>query len=425
MYQNKKAVLIFGVGPLQESIIGRAKKMGLHTVGIDPCEDATCRDCVDAFEVVPGQDYEGHCAVIEKYGIDAIVTAATDKPLVMMARLAKKYGFPFYSVETAQWSTDKFQMKERFELGGVPHAQGVLLRAEDLKGSLCSKSPENSSENFSDRFLINFEDDRTTQELHFPVIVKPRDNSGSRGVKLCRDKNELQISIDEALENSKLDTVLVEEFIEGPEYSIESLHHDGKSEVIQFTEKKTTEFPYNVELGHIQPANISDENKQKIREIISKIGKALNFENCPSHTELKINERGIFVIETSPRLGGDYITSTLTPLSTGVNLEDELLKIALGEEINPTPKAVQYSGVRFFSFEEGSVIKHVPNEELVKGWPHVVDFSFNLQKGEKVHQITSSLNRYGHITLIAGNRESIDDAFEKYEKAILEKCLND
>jgi len=395
MYQNKKSVLIFGVGPLQESIIARAKKMGLYTVGIDPCEDATCRDCVDAFEVVPGQDYEGHCAVIEKYGIDAIVTAATDKPLVMMARLAEKYGFPFYSVETAQWSTDKFQMKERFELGCVPHAQGRLIsKVEEAEG------------------------------LVFPVIVKPRDNSGSRGVKLCRDKNELQISIDEALENSKLNTVLVEEFIEGPEYSIESLHHDSKSEVVQFTEKKTTEFPYNVELGHIQPANISDENKQKIREIISKIGKALNFENCPSHTELKINDRGIFVIETSPRLGGDYITSTLTPLSTGVNLEDELLKISLGEKINPTPNAVQYSGVRFFSFKEGSVIKHVPNEEFVKGWPHVVDFSFALKEGDKVNRITSSLNRYGQLILQAGNRDAIDEAFEKYEKVISESIFS-
>ena len=394
MYQNKKSVLIFGVGPLQESIIARAKKMGLYTVGIDPCEDATCRECVDAFEVVPGQDYEGHCAVIEKYSIDAIVTAATDKPLVMMARLAEKYGFPFYSVETAQWSTDKFQMKERFELGGVPHAQGrTISKVEDADG------------------------------LVFPVIVKPRDNSGSRGVKLCRNKEELKVSINEALENSKLDSVLVEVFIEGPEYSIEGLHHDGKSEVIQFTEKKTTEFPYNVELGHIQPANISEENQRKIRETVSKIGKALNFVNCPSHTELKINECGIFVIETSPRLGGDYITSTLTPLSTGVNLEDELLKISLGETINPRPETVQYSGVRFFSFEEDSVIKHVPNSEFVKTWPHVVDFSFNLKEGDKVNRITSSLNRYGHLTLTAGNRDAIEEAFDKYEKVISDDCL--
>ena len=394
MYQNKKSVLIFGVGPLQKSIIDRAKLMGLYTIGIDPAADATCKDEVDAFEIVGGQDFEGTMAVAKKYQIDAIVTAATDKPLVMMARVAKELNLPFYSVETVQWSTDKFQMKERFELGGVPHAQGRLIsKVEEAEG------------------------------LVFPVIVKPRDNSGSRGVKLCRDKNELQISIDEALDNSKLDTVLVEEFIEGPEYSIESLHHDGKSEVIQFTEKKTTEFPYNVELGHIQPANISDENKQKIREIISKIGKALNFVNCPSHTELKINDRGIFVIETSPRLGGDYITSTLTPLSTGVNLEDELLRTALGETINPQPEAVQYSGVRFFDFEEGSVIKHVPDEKFVMAWPHVVDFSINLKEGEKVNRITSSLNRYGHLTLIAGNRGSIDDAFEKYEKAIKERVL--
>ncbi len=396
MYQSKKAVLIFGVGPLQESIIGRAKNMGLYTVGIDPCEDATCRDCVDAFEVVPGQDYEGHCAVVEKYGIDAIVTAATDKPLVMMARIAEKYGFPFYSVETARWSTDKFQMKQCFMEDGVPCAKGRLVKSVEE--------------------IVDFE---------YPVIIKPRDNSGSRGVKLCRNKVELEAAMSEAFEVSKMDTVLVEEFIEGSEYSIEGLHHDGKSEVIQFTEKKTTEFPYNVELGHIQPAKISEENKQKIRKIISKIGAALHYENCPSHTELKINERGIFVIETSPRLGGDYITSTLTPLSTGVNVEDELLKIALGEKVDPEPEVVQYSGVRFFAFEEGSIIKHVPDAKFVINWPQVVDFSFNLKEGDTVNQITSSLNRYGHLTLIAGNRESIEDAFEKYEKSIKEKCLEE
>lgn len=399
MYQGKKSVLIFGVGPLQKSIIGRAQKMGLYTVGIDPCADATCKDSVDAFEVVGGQDYEGTCTVVDKYSIDAIVTAATDKPLVMMARVAEKYGFPFYSVETAQWSTDKYQMKLRFELGGVPCAKGRLVKSVS-----------------------------EVEDFEFPVIIKPRDNSGSRGVKLCRSKEELEASMSEALEVSKLDTVLVEEFIEGPEYSIEGLHYTANGQeptakVIQFTEKKTTQFPYNVELGHVQPANISDENKQKIREIVAKIGKALHFENCPSHTELKINERGIFVIETSPRLGGDYITSTLTPLSTGVNLEDELLKIALGETINPQPKSVQYSGVRFFSFEEGSVIKHIPNEDFVKNWPHVVDFSFNLKEGDKANRITSSLNRYGHLTLIAGNRESIEDAFVKYEKVIKEKCI--
>lgn len=427
MYQNKKAVLIFGCGPLQKSIINRAKKMGLYTVGIDPCEDATCRNDVDAFEVVGGQDYEGTCAVVEKYGIDAIVTAATDKPLVMMARIAEKYHFPFYSVETAQWSTDKFQMKQRFELGGVPHARGILLRSEDIVNLKLRRNPSiidsKIGENDSSIDFSDIPGQRPSQELHFPVIVKPRDNSGSRGVKLCRNQEELIASMEEALANSKLDTVLVEEFIEGQEYSIEALHYDGESEVVQFTEKRTTEFPYNVELGHIQPANISEENKQKIREIVTKIGSALHFENCPSHTELKINDRGIFVIETSPRLGGDYITSTLTPLSTGVNLEDELLHIALGKEINPQPKQVQYAGVRFFAFEEGAIVKHVPDVDFVKNWSHVVDFSFTLKEGDKVNRITSSLNRYGQLILQAVNRDSIEEAFEKYERVIKEQCF--
>ncbi len=396
MKSDKKAVLVFGCGELQKSIIGRAHKMGLYVVGIDPCEVAFCKDDVDAFEVVGGQDFEGTCAVVMKHGIDAIVTAATDKPLVMMARIAEKYGFPFFSVDTARWSTDKFQMKQRFLEGGVPCAKGRLVKGVE-----------------------------ETKDLIFPVIVKPRDNSGSRGVKLCRTEEELASSMTEALENSKLDTILVEEYIDGPEYSIEGLHHDGKSEVIQFTEKKTTEFPYNVELGHIQPANINEDHKQRIREIVARIGRALKFENCPSHTELKINEHGIFVIETSPRLGGDYITSTLVPLSTGVNLEDELLRISLGEVINPVPQAIQYSGVRFFAFEEGNVIKHVPNTEFVKHWSYVVDFSFNLTEGRTVNRITSSLNRYGHLTLIADNRESIEDSFKKYEEAIKDSVLAD
>lgn len=388
MYQNKKAVLVFGVGPLQESIIKRAKLMGLYTVGIDPVATATCRDAVDAFEVVGGQDFEDTCAVVEKYGIDAIVTAATDKPLVMMARIAEKYGFPFYSVETAQWSTDKFQMKQRFMEGGVPCAKGRLVKSVE-----------------------------ETTDMVYPVIVKPRDNSGSRGVKLCRSKEELAVSMSEAFEVSKLDTVLVEEYIEGPEYSIEGLHYDGKSEVIQFTEKKTTEFPYNVELGHKQPANLTEKQKDSIREITAKIGKALKFENCPSHTELKINERDIFVIETSPRLGGDYITSTLVPLSTGINMEDQLLHIALGETVDTKSGRVEKaSGVCFFCLPEGVVKSIDPQINDVAAWPGVYSFELKLKEDDEVHQITSSLNRYGEVIVSADNREILNGLMADYEQ---------
>lgn len=391
MKSGKKAVLVFGCGELQQSIIGRAHIMGLYVVGIDPCEDAYCKGDVDAFEIVGGQDFEGTCAVVEKHGIDAIVTAATDKPLVMMARIAKKYGFPFFSVDTAKWSTDKFQMKQRFIEGGVPCAKGRLVKSVE-----------------------------ETSDMVYPLIVKPRDNSGSRGVKLCRTPDELSASMAEALEYSRLDTVLVEEFIEGQEYSIEALHYEGKSEVIQFTEKKTTEFPYNVELGHKQPAILTDGQKSDIREIVARIGDALHFENCPSHTELKINNRGIFVIETSPRLGGDFITSTLVPLSTGINMEDQLFSIAFG--VRPDTVTGRYykaSGVCFLDLPCGKVTAVDEAISTVSSWDNIKGFSTMLKVGDIVKPITSSLNRYGHFIVQANDRSEIDKLMDDYEQRIM------
>lgn len=387
---DKRSILVFGVGELQRSIIARAKAMGLFVVGIDPCADAVAKDDCDAFEVVGGQDLIRTIAVCHKYDIKAIVTAATDKPLVMMASVAEKLGYPFYSVTTASWATDKFQMKQRFQEGGVPCAQGRLIsNADEADGMV------------------------------YPIIVKPRDNSGSRGVKLCRNKQELETSISEAFEVSHLGTVLVEEYIEGREFSIEGLHYDGKSEVIQFTEKKTTAFPYNVELGHKQPANLTDEQRDAIREIVSKIGAALKFENCPSHTELKVNDRGIFVIETSPRLGGDYITSTLTPLSTGINLEDQLLHIALGEKVDTTTGRVnKASGVCFFSYPEGEVKAILPEVSGVAKLPHIHNFELKLKVGDHINQITSSLNRYGQFVVDGETREEVDELILKYDSFI-------
>ena len=255
----------------------------------------------------------------------------------------------------------------------------------------------------------------------YPVIVKPRDNSGSRGVKLCRTKEELEQSMAEALEYSKLDSVLVEEFIEGPEYSIEGLHYDGKSEVIQFTEKKTTEFPYNVELGHRQPANLTDAQKQAIRDIIGKIAACMKFENCPSHTELKINERGIFVIETSPRLGGDYITSTLVPLSTGINMEDCLLDIATGKTVDTmTGRVERASGVCFFSLPEGVVTHIEPKIHDASSWPGVRHFNLKLHEGDHVNRITSSLNRYGEFIVEGSDRKMVDERLGECESKIEE-----
>ena len=174
-------------------------------------------------------------------------------------------------------------------------------------------------------------------------------------------------------------------------------------------------------MGHKQPANLTDDERQQIRDIISKIAACMNFENCPSHTELKVNDRGVFVIETSPRLGGDYITSVLTPLSTGINLEDQLLHIALGEKVDTvTGRVDKASAVCFFSLPEGEVTAINPRINEIASWPNIHSFELKLHVGDKVNQITSSLNRYGQFIVTGNSRAEIDELVERYEKEINE-----
>lgn len=391
----KDSILVFGVGELQKSIIERCKKKKLFVVGIDPMAEAMCRNLVDAFEVVGGQDFEKTVEVAERYNVKGIVTAATDKPLVMMARVAEKLQLPFFSVETAEWSTDKLMMKQKFQESGIPCANG---------------------------FILNSVDELTELKVDYPVIVKPRDNSGSRGVIYCNNLKEVEIAVKEALQYTKKGNVLVEEFIEGKEYSIESLHYAGKTHVIQYTEKITTPRPYNVELGHIQPADLTVTQKEKINSIISAIADSLMFTNCASHTEIKINSKGIYVIETSPRLGGDFISSTLVPLSTGINMEDILIDIATNNSLQQDwhiPIFNKNSGIKYFELSEG-IISHISGLDSLDNIPVIQQWHFGLKSGERVNKITNSLDRNGYAIFQSSTRESLIEAMDITQKMLIQ-----
>ena len=379
-----KSILIFGTAKLQKSLIEQAKQMDLFTIGIDPDPNAQCKHLVDVFEVVAGDDYEGTLQVAKKYNISGIITTATDKPLFMMARIADTLNLRFISVESATISTDKYLMKNTFRKGGIPFAQGKLIQE--------------------------------IEDFEYPVIIKPRDNSGSRGVIFCKNRLEAEQALLESKTFTKQESVLVEEYIAGDEYSIESLHFGGESYIIQYTEKITTPLPYSVELGHNQPANISEELKDQIQTIISKIAKTLGFDDCASHTELKIGKNGIYVIETSPRLGGDFITSHLVPLSTGINIERALINIAMGDKPLLKQALNRSAIVRFLNFEDG-IIKwlDLPDDPL-QVW-EAEHFSFSLNIGDDIPSIKNSLDRYGEIIV---SDSSIFNAIEKYKKIVID-----
>ena len=369
-------LLIFGGGPLQLSIISRAHLLGYKTIVIDPDENAPGKNICDVFIQVAGNDYEKTLQIGKEYQVKGIVTAATDKPILMMCKIAKELELPFPMYESCETVLDKGKFKKFLHKQNLPHAQGG-----EYTGQI----------------------DIQSLKINYPVIIKPVMNSGSRGVIKCNCINELSKSIEETLQHCNDARYLIEEYIEGDEISVEVLVQNNKVYILQITDKIVTLPPYNVELGHIQPSKY-DFLRPNIETILQKVVDKSGLNNCALHPELKISGEKITIIEIGPRLGGDFITSQLVPLSTGVNIEDQLIRIAIGlkVEFNLISRT---SMIFYFDFPIGlEVRRHISEKEIKKIFPEIDFFHLDLNIGDKIKKITNSLNRYGEFVISGSNK---------------------
>jgi biotin carboxylase len=379
---NKKAILIFGSGDNQLTLIKSAKEK-YSTVVIDPYEDTPGRKFADEYCVVHPQDFDGTCRVVEEFNIKGIVTAQMENPLLMMSRIAEKYSFLFPSIKQIRRARNKFLMKEAFLKCGVPCAKGKLYLKDE-------KITEESLSGFN-----------------YPLIIKPADAFSSRGVVSINYFGEIADYEAAARTFSSDGSVVVEEFLEGKEFSVESLTYHGKTEIIQITEKIITDYPYTVEMGHIQPAELSDQQKAQVEAIVKKAISSLELDNCASHTELKLTHEGPKIIEIGARLGGDYISSYLTLHSTGVNMDAAAADIAMGNTPDIEIKCNGYSGIFYFHLDAGSRIKEINNWMEILKHPNVVHAGILIKAGDIIPPLTDSAKRTGFIIIKSNSRKSL------------------
>jgi len=379
----RRKILVFGCGELQESLISNAKLLGYYVIGLDIKNDIAAKNLCDRFFVIPGDDFNATCKLVEEFQIDGLITSATDRPLEMMAKISEKYSFVFPTLEAIKNTTNKHLLKNILIKNNIPTANATLL------------------ENISEIKNIN--------QFSYPLIVKPVDNSGSRGVIYCSDATSLIESLHKALYYSNVKKVLVEEYIGGEEYSIESLIFKNNVSVIQITKKETTAPPYNVELAHKQPAQLNPIIYNRILEVVKKMASALELNNCACHTETKVYNGIPYIIENGARLGGDYITSHLTPLSSGVNMEQQLLKICIGEPFVCPMIEQNYAYIKYFHFPEGIVeFDQDKLSEIIH--PNLVKLEFKLSSGQRIPRITNSMDRYGFIIVNGHNKSEVEDS---------------
>lgn len=390
-----KKIMILGASILQLPAIKKAKEMGLEVVVVDMNPDAVGfqTEGIEK-EIISTIDIPEIVKAAKRHSIDGIMTLATDMPMRAVAAVAKEMNLIGISADTAVKATNKAEMRKALKKAGVPIPVFYKVSTKEEYLEAVEK----------------------IKEAGYRCIIKPADNSGSRGIDLLKDYNSetVEKAYNYSKESSRSGDLMVEEYMEGPEVSVETLSVNGVCHVIQITDKLTTDAPYFVEMGHSQPSGHTEEIKKQIAKVAIAANHAIGISNGPSHTEIKITKDGPKVVELGARLGGDNITTYLTPLSTGVDMVESCIRIALGETADLEPKFHKASAIRYFRVEQG-FIKDIRGLEEARKIPGVKQIYVVHGIGEKMNGIKSSGDRSGFVIAQA---DTAEEAVEICEKAL-------
>lgn len=385
--------MILGASILQLPAIEKAKEMGLEVIAVDMNPDAEGFKVPGVIkEVISTIDTPAIIEAARRHRIDGIMTLATDMPMRSVASVAKEMGLTGIDEGTALRATNKAEMRKALKAYNVPVPRFFTASDES-------------------------EYNEVVKQFSVPFIVKPVDSSGSRGifeVADITDENMVRKAYDYCKPYSKTGDVIVEEYMSGPEVSVETLSVDGTCHVLQITDKLTTGAPHYVEMGHSQPTRHSKEIAKKISETAIAANKAIGIKNGPSHTEIIITGEGPKIVEIGARLGGDCITTHLVPLSTGVDMVECNIRIAMGEKPDISCKYNRGSAIRYLSTENG-VIKNIKGLDAAKKTDGVVQVSIVHNVGDRVDGIKSSGDRVGFV--IAQGRNAAE-AIKSAESAL-------
>ena len=370
-----KKLMILGASILQVPAIEKAKSMGLEVIVVDMNPDAVGFKIPGILkEVISTIDTPAILEAAKRHQINGIMTLASDMPMQSIAVVSHEIGLIGISEDTALKATNKAFMRDALKEAGIPIP--LYFRVKE-------------KEEFK----------RAVENIHafgYKCIVKPADNSGSRGVDLLNENTDIDKAYDYTVQFSRSGEIVVEEYMEGPEVSVETIALDGSVHVIQITDKLTTGAPYFVEMGHSQPSQLNGDIKKSISEIAIAANKAIGITDGPSHTEIKVTKDGPKIVELGARLGGDCITTHLVPLSTGVDMVENTIRIAIGEKPDLSPKWNKGSAIRYFKTGTG-IIKSIKGIKEAKTISGVIDINVVHDVGEQIEEIKNSIDRVGYV----------------------------
>lgn len=370
-------IAFIGAGVFQLPGIRLAKESG-HQVFVFSWEPdrKNVQDICDIFFPISVTDKENILLKCQEIEINGVMSICSDLCEITANFVAEKMRLPGHnSMEVVKFSTNKFLMREKFAKNKVSSPLFFLVKSpEDLKKAI---------------------ERTTTQNL----ILKPTDRSGSRGIfKFDRNSDDQNISkiFQESSKESFAQECILEEFVEGDEFSVETFSINGQHNIISITQKTTTGSPNYIETGHIQPPlNLTPRGLEDISKVALSSLTALNITNGPSHIELKYDGFVCKIIEVGPRMGGDFIGTHLTKISSGFDFLQATIDQKLGILRNFESYSSSTKSYAFASFgispAEGKIKRFFMKD--IDG-VNILEKDFPTYSKAKT---TDSTNRIGHV----------------------------
>ena len=365
-------ILILGANILQVPLIEKANNLGYDTLVVSPVGSEPGHRIAKYSELCNVVDEVGVLALAQKYDICGIITDQTDLPVRTMAYVSERLGLPGNPYEVAKIFTDKFLMREKCKELGI----------RTLRYKLCSNIDE----------AVNF-----YYNLAKTVILKPVDNQGSKGVNKVEKLEELYEKFSDAMNASRSNQVLVEEFVVGREFLVEgiSVNYEFRNLCCGDTEYFDIPDVFSASKREF-PSVASFDLVQKVLDLNEKIVKGFGFKQGITHGEYIMDGDDVILIEIAGRGGGVFISSDLIHLQTGLETEEFLLGVATGK-IDKLPKfEFQNKSCCYISFflPEG-IIKSVQGTDDVIALPYTHHNNFEaLIEGAKTKPIHDKTSRF-------------------------------
>ena len=343
---TKKRVFMLGAGFMQGVAIRAARALGCTVVAADGNPSAVCAAeadefvCIDLKDTARLIDYARYLQ--QNGGLDAVFTAATDFSAAVAA-IAAACGLRGHTLEAALNATDKVRMRECFRKADVPSPAFIELTAADLAAPADIIGAQSSAP--TDSFVaadnLPYGDagaatadalERRLGELAgcFPLVVKPVDNMGARGCSLVKNLSELRKAAATALQYSRSGRIIVEEYIEGSEFSIEGLVFGGRLYITALADRHIFFPPYFIEMGHTIPSDCPQAIADEVISVFERGVHALGLTDGAVKGDILVRNGKAFVGEIAARLSGGYMSGWTVPYSCGLDITEAALTLALG-----------------------------------------------------------------------------------------------